>query len=138
MPAFFETYRGMVYPWQCDTMGHLNTQHYVGVFDQTLLQLIARMGFSPSDEAYADIGWADVKHTIEYLREAVAGTAIWGESAIIGIGTKSLTTRHVLRIVNQGEPIATLEAVTVCFDLKERRAMPIPDDLRGAAKKMCD
>jgi len=28
------TYRGTVYPWHLDQVGHMNVQHYVGMFDQ--------------------------------------------------------------------------------------------------------
>ena len=28
------TYRGVVYPWDCDHMGHMNVMRYVGKFDE--------------------------------------------------------------------------------------------------------
>jgi acyl-CoA thioester hydrolase len=28
------TYRGTVYPWQCDHIGHMNVMWYVGKFDE--------------------------------------------------------------------------------------------------------
>ena len=31
------TYRGTVYPWHCDHMGHMNVMWYVGKFDETLI-----------------------------------------------------------------------------------------------------
>jgi acyl-CoA thioesterase FadM len=30
--AMVETYRGAVYPWHCDHMGHMNVMWYVGKF----------------------------------------------------------------------------------------------------------
>ena len=35
------TYRGTIYPWHCDHMGHMNIMHYVGKFDEakTVLEL---------------------------------------------------------------------------------------------------
>ena len=38
------TYRGMVYPWQCDHMGHMNVMHYVGKFDEAAWNLFYRPG----------------------------------------------------------------------------------------------
>ena len=29
-----ETYRGAVYPWHCDHVGHMNVMWYVGKFDE--------------------------------------------------------------------------------------------------------
>jgi len=28
------TYRGLVYPWHCDHMGHMNVMWYTGKFDE--------------------------------------------------------------------------------------------------------
>jgi acyl-CoA thioesterase FadM len=28
-----ECFRAVVYPWQCDTMGHMNSQFYARVYD---------------------------------------------------------------------------------------------------------
>ena len=67
MGRHVETYRGIVYPWQCDAMGHLNTQHYVGIFDQTLLQLVAELGYVSGDGPHARRGWADVKTAWDLL-----------------------------------------------------------------------
>ena len=38
------TYRGVVYPSQCDFMGHLNVQHYIAAFDQAILHLTSELG----------------------------------------------------------------------------------------------
>jgi acyl-CoA thioester hydrolase len=39
-----ETYRGMVYPWHCDHMGHMNVMWNVGKFDEATWNLFAAMG----------------------------------------------------------------------------------------------
>jgi acyl-CoA thioester hydrolase len=33
------TYRGTVYPWQCDHVGHMNIMWYVGKFDEANWEL---------------------------------------------------------------------------------------------------
>ena len=38
------TYRGAVYPWHCDQMGHMNVMWYVGKFDEATWNLFAAMG----------------------------------------------------------------------------------------------
>jgi acyl-CoA thioester hydrolase len=42
------TYRGTVYPWQCDHVGHMNIMWYVGKFDEANWNLFARIGLTPS------------------------------------------------------------------------------------------
>ena len=39
-----ETYRGAVYPWHCDHMGHMNVMWYVGKFDEATWNLFATLG----------------------------------------------------------------------------------------------
>ena len=33
MAGPLETYRGVAYPWLCDSMGHMNTQFYAAMYD---------------------------------------------------------------------------------------------------------
>ena len=47
MADLFLTHRGVVYPWQCDQMGHMNVMWYVGKFDEATWQMFAQMGLTP-------------------------------------------------------------------------------------------
>jgi len=38
------TYRGTVYPSQCDHMGHMNVTGYVGKFDEASWRLLLTLG----------------------------------------------------------------------------------------------
>jgi len=42
------TYKGCVYPWQCDQVGHMNIMWYVGKFDEANWNHMARVGLTPS------------------------------------------------------------------------------------------
>ena len=42
------TYRGTVYPWQCDHVGHMNIMWYVGKFDEANWNFFAQLGLTPS------------------------------------------------------------------------------------------
>jgi len=42
------TYRGAVYPWHCDHVGHMNVMWYVGKFDEATWNLFARIGLTPA------------------------------------------------------------------------------------------
>ena len=33
MDEGIETWRGMAHPWNCDTMGHMNTRFYAAIYD---------------------------------------------------------------------------------------------------------
>jgi acyl-CoA thioesterase FadM len=42
MADLIDTYRGVVYPWHCDHMGHMNVMWYVGKFDEATWPFKAR------------------------------------------------------------------------------------------------
>ncbi|MGH9642004.1 MAG: thioesterase family protein [Terriglobales bacterium] len=42
------TARGVVYPWQCDHMGHMNVMWYTGKFDEASWHLFGHVGLTPS------------------------------------------------------------------------------------------
>ena len=46
MARLVDTYRGAVYPWHCDHMGHMNVMWYVGKFDEATWQFFALLGLT--------------------------------------------------------------------------------------------
>jgi hypothetical protein len=73
------TYRGTVYPWQCDHVGHMNIMWYVGKFDEANWNLFARLGLTPSYLRGSGRGMAAVQQNITYKRELLAGDLEDGE-----------------------------------------------------------
>jgi acyl-CoA thioester hydrolase len=60
------TYRGTVYPWQCDHMGHMNVMWYVGKFDEgkfdeTSWHLISELGLTRARFEHEGAGMATVE-----------------------------------------------------------------------------
>ena len=78
------TYRGTVYPWQCDHVGHMNIMWYVGKFDEANWNLFARLGLTPSYLREAGRGMAAVQQTITYKRELLAGDIVEVRSRLAG------------------------------------------------------
>ena len=70
------TYRGTVYPWQCDHVGHMNIMWYVGKFDEANWNLFARLGLTPSYLRESGRGMAAVQQNISYKRELLAGDIV--------------------------------------------------------------
>ena len=70
------TYRGTVYPWQCDHVGHMNVMWYVGKFDEATWQFFCAIGLSPSYLRSCHRGMAAVDQHISYLRELHAGDVV--------------------------------------------------------------
>jgi acyl-CoA thioester hydrolase len=128
--GFVETYRGMVYPWQCDHQGHMTTMHYVGIFDQAGWHLLAAVGLGAETLARDGRGYVDVRHVIDYLAEQHVASLLAVESGLLRVGSSSLTCFHRMRNVVTGAVAATCEMTTVHFDLAARVKLPIPGDVR--------
>ncbi|OWU86765.1 hypothetical protein ATO6_04215 [Oceanicola sp. 22II-s10i] len=124
--------RTYVQTWHCDEMGHMNVRHYLGMFDDAAFVLIAMIGHV-TDDTY---GWADVQHTLRYLQETPRGTAIVVTSELVKLGGKSMTVLHRMTDAATGDVLAEAETVTVYFDLKARKAAPIPDHFREALQAL--
>src|SRR5690606_23424354 len=77
------TYRGTVYPWHCDHMGHMNVMWYVGKFDEATWQLFTALGAGPSFLRDANRGMAAVEQHCRYRRELHAGDVVTIRSEVL-------------------------------------------------------
>ncbi|MFB8343847.1 acyl-CoA thioesterase [Brucella cytisi] len=127
-----ETFRGVVYPWHCDAMGHMNTQFYSGLFDGATFHFLALL-CSNTELKLAGHGWADVRQLIEYKQETVCGDLLVVRSTLTRLGNKSIEYRHDLVNVETDIVHATSEQVTVLFDLVARKAVLLTDVIRSRA-----
>lgn len=127
-----ETYRGVAHPWLCDAMGHLNTRHYLAMFDDALHHFTAACGLDPH-AAGSNIGLADVSIRLELRSEVRPGALLCVRSATAKIGRTSLTSYHEMTSVPEGHVHAICEIVSVQVDRVERRPVPLADPLRTGA-----
>ena len=123
------TYRGAVYPWHCDHMGHMNVMWYVGKFDEATWQLLALLGGTSArlrDDAF---GLAAVEQHIEYKRELRAGDTITVRSSVLEGKEKSVRFTHEMSNDQTGELAAKMLVVGVCIDTATRKARALPRDI---------
>lgn len=129
-----KTYSGVVYPANCDAMGHMNVQYYVAAFDQAMWHLVHALGYRTAWQKDKGEGWADVQHNISFSKELAVGSLFYVESRVSNVGSKSLTTRHQLFDMN-GELCASNEIKSVYFDLVARMGLLLPDEIRSNAER---
>ncbi len=130
-----ESYYGTVHPWHCDAMGHLTTRHYVAMFDDAHPHFFTAIGINPEELLAQDKGFADVKSTLEYRSEVSSGALVLIRSSILKLGGKSFVHRHEMINRKNGELVATMENITVCFDLATRQAVEVFPEFRQAAER---
>jgi acyl-CoA thioester hydrolase len=132
------TYRGLVYPWHCDHMGHMNVMWYVGKFDEATWQCIAALGLTQSRFRADGTGMAAVEQRIAYKRELYAGDAVTVRSTVLEITEKSIRLQHEMHKDETGEVAATMMVVGVYIDAQARRARPLPAHVRERAVRLED
>jgi acyl-CoA thioester hydrolase len=128
--------KAVAHPWFCDVIGHMTTRFYVGMFDDASYHFLFDMfGWSGAQDDKGELGWADVRHVIDYQAEVSAGDVLEVRAGLKKIGSKSMTTFYEMVNLGRDETAATLECVYVLFDLKARKAVELVGDLRAAAEK---
>jgi acyl-CoA thioester hydrolase len=129
------TYRGTVYPWQCDHVGHMNIMWYVGKFDEANWNLFARLGLTPSYLRQSGRGMAGVQQNISYKRELFAGDIVEISSTLLELREKSVRFMHEMRNAETGEIAATCEITAVHLDRQAHKSMPFEASIRDNAAR---
>ena len=130
------TYRGTVYPWHCDHVGHMNVMWYVGKFDEGTWNLLARIGITAAYVQEEKRGMVAVQQNLTYKRELIAGDVVEVRSRMLEVGTSSLRFAHEMRHSVSGETAALCELKAVHFDRIARKSLPLPKDIKAAALTM--
>ncbi len=123
------TFRGAVYPWEADHLGHMNVQHYVGKFDEASWNPMALIGV---DRTYMDgqnRALAAVEQHIRYFREVLVGDTLTVTSTVREIGGKVCRFSHAMTNNHSGVVAAYVDITAVHMDTEARNSCPIPDHI---------
>jgi len=134
--GLIETYRGAIYPWHCDHMGHMNVMWYVGKFDEATWNLFAEMGITATYLKENGRGMAAVQQNITYKRELLVGATVAVRSAFLEVREKVARFVHEMRNAHSGEISAICVLTGVSMDTRTRRSVPFPADIIERARKL--
>jgi acyl-CoA thioester hydrolase len=127
------TYRGAVYPRDCDHIGHMNVASYGVKFDEANWVLFCEIGLTPTYLRGERYGMAGVQQNISYKQELFAGDVIEIRSQMLEVAEKRLCFRHEMRKIEDGSVVAISELVAVHLDKQGHKACPMPDAVRRSA-----
>lgn len=127
------TYRGTVYPWHCDHMGHMNVMWYASKFDEACWQLLALLGLDRRRFEEDATGMVAVEQQINYKRELRAGETVTIQSTLLQVKNKSVHMLHKMLSDETEEIAATTLVVGVHIDAKTREAIRLPEDVCARA-----
>ena len=125
-----ETYLGVVYTKQFDHMDHMNVQWYTSKFDEGTWHLFSAVGITSDYIRRTNRGMAAVEQTTKYKAEAMSGDLLVVKSMILETRDKAIRYFHIMYNSETGIEVATSELVGVHIDRNERKACPIPEDIR--------
>ncbi len=127
------TYRGTVYPWHCDHVGHMNVMWYVGKFDEATWQFFNMLGLSPSFLRSAKRGMAAVDQHISYIQELHAGDVITIRTALLEFKEKSLRFVHEMTHDESNVVVARTTLKGVHMDTVARKSCAFPEAVAARA-----
>lgn len=131
-----ETFRGAVYPWEIDVMGHMNVRHYMAKYDDATLQLFGMLGLTIRYFRAENRAMGAVQQSLSYRKELFAGDLILIRSEIIELGVRKLHFRHRMIEQASGEEAASAEMIGVHFDRASHRSVPFPETVGAAAREI--
>ena len=99
--SWMETCRGVVYPWHCDQLGHMNVQHYVGHFDIAAFHFLAELGFKADGQQDSGITLVAAQHTMDV--PALSGAAAAGFCGRVGGLLRLLHAVSAVRAAVRGD-----------------------------------
>ncbi len=136
MSGMIETYRGAVYPWHCDHMGHMNVMWYVGKFDEATWNLFSSIGVTPAYLRDNERAMAAVQQDLTYKRELLAGDIVAVRSGLVEIREKVVRFVHEMRHAQTGEISAVCVITGVHMNSRTRRSTPLAPEILSRGREL--
>lgn len=135
-PIGLVTYRGAVYPRDCDHIGHVNIATYGVKFDEATWVFFCAIGLTPSYLRGESFGMAGVRQDIAYRKELFAGDVIEIRSQPLEVAEKRLLIRHEMRNIETGAVAAVSELTGVHLDKQKHKSCALPEAVRKSAEAL--
>jgi acyl-CoA thioester hydrolase len=136
VPKLFVASLGVVYPWNCDHMGHMNVMWYTGKFDEATWHLLALIGLTPSYLRDRKRGMVAVQQETTYKRELIAGDLITIQSGILEVREKVIRFYHEMLNAETRDLVAKTTLTGVHLDSETRKSCPFPAEILERARAL--
>ena len=130
------TYRGVIYPWHCDHMGHMNVMWYTGKFDEATWQLFSALGMTPTFLKERKRGMAAVEQQTSYLAELHAGDLICIRSKVLEVRDRSMRFSHDMINEETQRLAARTILAGVHIDTGTRKSAWFPGEIKTRASAL--
>ena len=131
-----ETYRGAVYPWHCDHMGHMNVMWYVGKFDEATWNLFSALGITRAYLRDNERAMAAVQQNLTYKRELLEGDIVAVRSGLLEVREKVVKFVHEMRHAQTGEICALCVITGVHMNSATRRSTALAPEILSRGREL--
>jgi len=128
---FRETFRGSVAAWECDQYGHMNVQFYTARVSDAAASAMLAAGFGQHAFQQKKLGIVAVHSEMDYRSELHAGDLIRVESGVVAAAGRKVRFQHRLFNAETGALCLKADVLGLCFDLEQRKSVPLPEDIRA-------
>jgi acyl-CoA thioester hydrolase len=132
------TYRGVVYPWHCDHVGHMNVMWYAGKLDEATWNLLALCGITAKYLDHLHRGMAAVQQNTTYKKELFAGDVVSVRTKMLEVRERLIRFQHEMIHDESNEVAALSELTAVHIDQNTRKACAFPSEILERLRKMLD
>lgn len=127
------SYQGVVYPWHCDHMGHMNVMWYTSKFDEATWHFLGGLGLTPSRLRTERRGMSAIDQHTKYLVELQAGDLVEIRTRLLEQHSKVLIFEHEMVESVSRQVAATSRLTGIHLDTEARRSQSLPEDVKQAA-----
>ncbi len=129
------SYQGIAQPWECDVSGRLLSQTYMAHVFKALPHIFVQLR---EGEPFHDgkRSGAAVEYRLVYRARPRAGAALALRSGLSAVSEKTFNHIHWLFDLESGACLATIEAVSIGFDLETRKAIALSPEMRARYEKV--
>ncbi len=130
-----ETARFEAKPEYFNSDGRIESYRLLGGLLEGIPTLFSAMSVDREQRAKQGIGGAALEYWLCRFNEPKPGDVLFVMGALSDVGKKTFTHAYWM-FDDRGNPIASVEAIAVTFDLKARKAMEIPAEARASYEAM--
>lgn len=134
--GFRETIRNIVRTDHCDRDGGLSPRGVMSRFSEGQGHLWSMLDAPRAWQRTAGLATATLDHQIRYAAKPKAGAQVRLLTGIAGASSKTIRFRHWLFDAETHELVAAAMGAALFIDRATRRAVPLPDQVAAAAKRL--
>jgi len=125
-------YSGTIPPEWEDRNGHVNVQFYLALYELGGWMVLEQDGFDDNWFQQRNIGIFDLEHHLRFRAEMMTGDKVVTYNRVLSRVENRFHGMYFIVNKTRDRLAATVEYVSACVDMTERRIVPLPEPMGRA------